>query len=372
MAAVTIRFDADPSDALDGTQQVGDALGDLGDQLGDAGDAGAESADQLAGSYQDAAAEIEDSAAASAEAVDEVSASSEGAGLNVRALGKIGKEAMEGDLAGAANAARPLLAGLGPAAAIAGGVAVGAIGLISTAIKGMGTDAERVQQIASDAFKKMAQDGVDAWETAAAQNRRLTDAYTDHEGEIQKIADLTGLTFEDVAAAWAGNADAVALVNRAAAEMNSELRKTPSVSVEAASATIAGWEGVLAPLNDTIKGYDQAAEKAGRLAEQQSKMLLGIVADAGSASVEVDELGNKLFTLSDGTKVIVDADTGLASQHIDKFKGDLDGVPEKVSTTLVVDRSEAERDVDAFVASVQRRRITVRVRGVDDYGRSIK
>ena len=52
--------------------------------------------------------------------------------------------------------------------------------------------------------------------------------------------------------------------------MTTELRTTFGVSQEGAAATIRGWEGILAPLESTISGYDQAREKATQLEAQIS------------------------------------------------------------------------------------------------------
>jgi hypothetical protein len=59
-----------------------------------------------------------------------------------------------------------------------------------------------------------------------------------------------------------------------------------------------------------------------------------VINSASGATKEVDELGNALYTLPDGTKIVVDAETGQASQNVDKFKGDVDGIPEQVTSTV--------------------------------------
>ncbi len=78
----------------------------------------------------------------------------------------------------------------------------------------------------SENFREMAENGIDAWESLQSQNQRLTDAYDQHADEINRIKDLTGLSFETVAAAWAGNKDAVDVVTRAYTEQKTELRNT--------------------------------------------------------------------------------------------------------------------------------------------------
>jgi hypothetical protein len=68
----------------------------------------------------------------------------------------------------------------------------------------------------------------------------------------------------------------------------------------------------------------------------QQGVLRGLINDAASATLEVDELGNELYTLPDGTQIMIDAETGQATTDVQKFKGDVDGVPETKTTQFKV------------------------------------
>lgn len=246
-----------------------------------------------------------------------------------------------GDTLGGAAAG---IGGLG-SAAVAGAAALG-LGAVVAVIQNMAAESERTKAIASENFRAMAADGVEAWQSVQSQMQRLTDAYDEHEGEIQKIADLTGVTFEDVAGAWAGIPDKVALVKSAYAEMTSELRGTLGVTRDGAQATIDGWNGIMGPLNSVLDGYDSAEAKARRLADQQQSVWMTAINGAAEATKEVDAFGNILYTLPGDQQVVIQADTGKATQNLDTFKGDLDGIAEKVIQPTIrprVDTSEWDR-----------------------------
>lgn len=184
-----------------------------------------------------------------------------------------------GDLEDLPQIAQDTLGGL------AGSGALGGIpGLVATAfgaaaigsfigwLDNANAKSEETKQVLSENFREMAENGIAAWESLAAQQQRITDAYDNHEDEINRIKDLTGLSFETIASAWAGNADAIAIVNQAYADMKNELRDTFGVSREAADATIRGWDGIMGPLTDTLQGYDDAKVKAQALQNQIDSM----------------------------------------------------------------------------------------------------
>lgn len=172
----------------------------------------------------------------------------------------------DGTAQGIADGIQGTLGGAAVAVGGAAGVALGAAAVVGgTVLAQLGADAERMKEITSTAFEQMAEDGIEAWKSIESETQRLRDAYNENEDQIERIATITGLSFETVASAWAGNADAVKIVNAAYSEMKTELRNTFGVSVEAANATIAGWDGVMKPLNDTLSAYDEAERKAERL-----------------------------------------------------------------------------------------------------------
>lgn len=262
------------------------------------------------------------------------------------------------------------VAGIGGIGTAALGVA-GALGLgaIVAVISNIAAESEKTKEIASEAFRQMAEEGIDSWQSIESQMKRLTDAYDKHEGEIQRIADLTGLTFDDVAAAWAGVPDKVAIVDAAYGEMVQNLQNTFGVTREGIDATVKGWDSIMGPLNGVLDGYDQGRRKAQALGDQQTKMWEQAILDAESAGLAVDDFGNKLITLPDGTQVVIDAETGQATQDVTKFKGDVNSIPTTVTSTarLLVDDSSLLRAHNYF-DSLKRKAdagITVNMRTVN-------
>lgn len=261
-----------------------------------------------------------------------------------------------------------LAAGIaGPVGLVAGGVAAG-VGLAGGAFTSMTEQSEQMKENVSENFREMADNGIEAWGSLQSETQRLTDAYADHEDEIKKIAEITGLSFEQVASAWAGNKDAI---DRVTAAYDEALAKqTEFASAEDAEAFKLMWGAAIKPLNDVTDGYDKAREKAERLAAQQSEIWKSAIAGADEASVEVDEFGNKLVTLPDGTQVLIEAETKVATQNLDKFKGDVDGVPETVKTTAILDMDTY--GFDRKIAEYRDQRITIRADIVDRYGKVIE
>ena len=99
------------------------------------------------------------------------------------------------------------------------------------------------------------------------------------------------------------------------------------------------WEAISGATADLTARAQTAQEVTDRF-------LQSAISAASEASVEVDNLGNKLYTLPDGKQIMIDAATGQATQDIDRFKGDLDGVAEKVVQPTIrprLDTSEWDR-----------------------------
>lgn len=248
------------SDARRDTERFEDEIKDVSDELTRVGRAGKRAADDIGDSFNRSS--------------DRMRKQSAEVGQEIRQnLGEGIANAARGDFEGLSDTIGDTLggavAGIG-GVATAGIAAAGALGLgaIVGTISTIASDAEKLKETVSENFREMAENGIDAWESLQSQNQRLTEAYDQHVDEINRIKDLVGLNFETVAAAWAGNKDAVDQVTAAYAQTKSELRDTMGVSSEAAQATIRGWDGIMGPLTNTLEGYDQAKEKAGQLEAQ--------------------------------------------------------------------------------------------------------
>jgi hypothetical protein len=208
----------------------------------------------------------------------------------------------------AANA----LGGFGPVGEAAGLALALGIGVGITALGAMGEQSEAIKEQVSQNFRDMADNGVAAWESMEAQNQRLTEAYDEHYDEIRKIGDAIGLPFETVAAAWAGNKDAIDLVRAAQGELVADL-DSDSTAMERAIAS-----GITKPLEDVISVYDQSKEKAkqleGQIATSQEKHR----AEIQKTRTELEKFATGKYDTSATVKLGVD--TTNADRDIAAFR----------------------------------------------------
>lgn len=168
----------------------------------------------------------------------------------------------------AANA----FAGFGPAGAAAGLLIAAGIGAGTAALQNLGDLSEEQKERIKGHFQEMADSGIAAWSSMESFQKRLSDAYSDHEAEIQAISDTYGIAFETVAAAWAGNKDAVAQVEAAAKDYLGSIADDAGVSAEALERMHDNANRFLDPLRQANDEYDVALEKAKRYEEQVAQM----------------------------------------------------------------------------------------------------
>lgn len=368
--AVTIRFDGDPSGAIAAAGDVEQAADNLGDRLGDASDAGKDAGDAI----EEGLDQVGDAAGDAVEEIDEVTESSEGASLSMRSIGKSAKEAVEGDFSGAMGAATGFLRNFGPVGVIAGGLAAGGIGLVTAALDA--NEEKAAEQAAAAA--EWAQAWLDAGGSVITSQQLVAEVRaiaTDPERYkvAQQNAEDWGVTVSTAMRAMAGDTLALTAAQTALNARTDEAARLLAIQ----EVQVDGNAAAAYDLDDaTRRGAESldalyAGMEAGReIARETSDALLEIVRSSGSAALEVDALGNQLFTLPDGTKVVVDAETGQASQNIETFKGDLDGIVEQIDTKAVftADTSQAE----AAIEKLSGKKVRVVAEVVDPYGRVIK
>lgn len=293
--AISINLLSNVREAVRGVDDVADAVDEVTDRLHDIAAEGDASTDRMERDFRDltraadrTSDELKDKFRQayqqvrrnSADAADDVVRDQRRMGERSQ---EVGQEIRQNLGEGIANAARGDFEALSDTigdtlgGAVAGIGGIGAAGIAAAGALGLGAvvatistitqDSEAMNEAVSESFREMAENGVAAWESLESQQHRLTDAYDQHADEINRIKDLVGLPFETVAAAWAGNKEAIDTVTAAYTEQKVELRDTLGVSSEAAQATIKGWDGIMGPLQNTLTAYDEAKEKAGSLAE---------------------------------------------------------------------------------------------------------
>lgn len=228
-----------------------------------------------------------------------------------------------------------------PGVGIAAGAAALAVGLIGSALGQNEEELEAARQRVADWAAAYVEAG-DTILGAAQVAAEVTAITTDPERykAATESAKYWGVEESTAIRAVAGDASALAAV-----QANLEAASNDSAAAAAYFAAVYGDDvtpNALA-LNSALgKGQDEFDKLSGEMsqgaarAKLVSDSLIGIVNDAESATKEVDEFGNELYTLPDGTEVLVSADTKLATENVTKFKGDVDGIAETVTTTAKV------------------------------------
>lgn len=341
-------------------EKAEDALEDLADAADDAGRDGSRGLDRLENALEDARRE----AKRTEDAVDDIGAGgkrgfgklSEGAQEvtqeigqnlgeavssvrdNLGDLGQVGQDTLGGLAA--------TLAGSGPGGLIgAAGLAAGAVGLglVTAELQKQQEEADEMRARLSAAYQGAAEDGKRFIDTQTIIADGLDLIFNpDRAEEYKRVlsdASQLGLDRSVVIAANTGDLKAQQTVQ---AQINRLLEDAGSY--EATGATNRKTlKGDIADIRDRWKEVvattEEYAEKTVTANTYTSDMLLGLVKSAGTASEEVDALNNKLVTIQTENgemKVFIDAETGQATQNIDKFKGDADGVIDSVNARDVV------------------------------------
>lgn len=313
-------------DAADEANTLEKRLRDVRDAAKDAGKAGDDAGDDIRSGFKRAEgglSEFKDEANSTAR---EAAASFDG---SAESIGDAFQEV-------AANA----FSGFGPAGAVAGIAAAAGIGLAVAGFEAV-SEAQAASEEAiaewADAFIEAGDKVLSAGITAAKFQEIITDP--EKFKEAQKNAEDWGVSIETAVAAMSGNAGAIddvrASVDRLGDAYEEAREKAPPIDefgnvngvlLEQEQAYLRA-AGSLSKLTGEMEAGQQRADLLNRYYED-------LINSAEGATKEVDELGNAVYTLPDGTTIFVDAETKQATQNVDKFKGDVDGIPEVVNTTV--------------------------------------
>ena len=277
---------------------------------------------------------------------------------NLGDLGQVGQDTLGGLAA--------TLAGTGPAGLIgAAGLAAGAVGLglVTAELQKQQEEADRMRDRLSAAYQGAAEDGrtfIDA-QTMIADGLDLIfnpDRAEEYKRVLSDAAQL-GVDRATVIAANTGDLEAQQEVqeqiNRLLQDSNS-YEATGTTNKKTLKSDVADirdrWQEV-------VKTTQEYSDKTVAANSYTSTMLLGLIDSAGTAQEEVDALNNKLVTIQTENgemKVFIDAETGQATQNLDRFKGDADGVIDSVNGKEVVltaraSTEKAMQDLDNFIRS---------------------
>lgn len=364
---ITIDILANVRDALKGTGDVEEALADIESTLEDMARDGEKSVDKMSRGFRDLARDADNSAdkieRSYKQAYKDAARAADSSADDARRAGsrmaeqssEVGQEIRQNLGEGLANAARGdfeslgdligdtlggVTAGIGGIGTAAAGAA-GALGL--GALIGAFTLANEKREELTEKANELAQAYIDAGSSvldAMTIAARTSEIITGEERQqALDYAKALGVDLPTAARAMAGDLNALAVVNRIASEAQQENKDIADDQRESVSALTQAQRDQLIENQAAISAgreLNGIVEEANQKFEDQQAVLQGLINDADGATVKVDDLGNKLYELPDGTQIVVEAETGTASTNVDNFKGDLDEIDGKVVRSKVV------------------------------------
>lgn len=343
----TDKLERGMRDAQRRTDDAKDEIRDLRDELNKAGRAGKNTGDDIGRGMRDGADDMRRFGDQAGEVGDELRQN----------LGET-FSSFRGDLEDLPQIAQDTLGGLAGSGALGGipglaATAAGAagLGLVIGAIDTISQEAEEAKAYANE----LAQAYIDAGSTildSITAAARIGDVITDDE-QLEKaktLADALGVDLAEAVRIVAGDTNALTTAQKSLADEQIRLNDIKRETTDATFTEALAYQDEQVALDaarSALEPYTAATESATEKARLHSDALKSMLADAGNATVQVDDLGNKLYTLPDGHQIVIDAKTGIASDNIDRFKGNVDTVPKTVTTTAVfeADTSQFDREV---------------------------
>ena len=377
--ALTLDIGANTRDAVRGIGQLGDALDDNGKALQELG----RDADKFENKFESAMREVSKDAKRARDDVRDVGDSGfRGAGersaeFKQEALANFSEvtSSFNGSMTSVQDLAQGTLGGLAssglPGVSLAAGAAAVGIGLIGTAIGGVGQSAEEAQQAATDwanAYIEAGSKILGASQVAAKGQQIITDP--EQFKKAQQAAKDWGVDVSTAIRAQAGDATAINAVSESIRGQNQALEAYKKAKTAPTQEEIRAYVDLSAQVSSGAVSFRDLtnAQTAGKKAfDQTSDLLLGLVRDSKGATVQVDALGDSLYTLPDGTQVVVSAETGKASQDVSKFKDQVFGLPQQVKVTAVLDDAQLQRALN----TIDKKVLNVKIQGTDRYGKAI-
>ncbi|GAA4057557.1 hypothetical protein GCM10023065_03020 [Microbacterium laevaniformans] len=261
-------------------------------------------------------------------------------------LGQVGQDTL-GGLAATLAGAGP--AGLVGAAALAA-AAVGAGGL-TAALEDAAAKQERLKEQAAEWAQAYMEAGSSILNTSQiiAKGEQI---FGDPEklAEAQENMHAWGVELDVAVAAMAGSQSAIddvsASIDRQAAALEANARGADNYAQNIEQATT----GQSSANDEFLKGKAAFDELTGAMdigqqtAGYYSRMLRDLAANTDGAKSIVDEFGDSITSLPDGTTIYIDAETGRATTKVDDIKQKIYSIPDKTAVVRVeVDSSAWDR-----------------------------
>jgi hypothetical protein len=355
------KFIRETSDAEKALDKVADALDDAAKESKEAGRDGERS-------FRDLTSEVKDTERATdklADSFDDARKKARDVGddgeRSLRRLGVKGSEvggelkqnlgetfsSFRGDLEDLPQIAQDTLGGLAGSGALGGiaglaATAAGAAGL-GLVIGAMETIEERNKALEAranelaQAYISAGTNILSAMDVASASSAVLTDP--EKRKEVQAYADALGIDLPTAVRAYVGDANAMAVVDKVAADAKAENRRMADEQRESLKALTPEQQKAIEANMGAIGAQREltgVVSDANATFRNQQQVLMGLINDAEGATKEVDELGNAVYSLPDGTQIMIDAETSQATTDVSRFKGDVDGIKDTVTTTVKV------------------------------------
>jgi len=345
---IELSLVANVNDFLRGTNDVEKALEGVGDELDGLAKEAGRSTGRMEQDFKSLAREVKDTD----RVIDNMSSStlknagSKTAAFKQEAVANFSEvtSSFSGSMTSITDLVQGTLGGVasgiaGPVGLAFGGAAV-AVGLLGSAIASVGDAAEADGEKAAAWAQAYVDAGgkilTTAQTVAGAQEIILDPARYQ---EAKDAAEEWGVSVSVAVLALAGNEYALAEATKAseaarqqtidtayeAAEANRDLTKT---EIDFASEAVAGGTRLRELQGEMAAGAQQA--------DVFSEALRLTAENTEGASTTVDEFGDKVTALPDGTVIYIDAETGQATTDVDAIKDKIYSVPTNVDTTVAV------------------------------------
>lgn len=258
----------------------------------------------------------------------------------------------------AANA----FAGFGPAGAVAGLAAAAGIGLALAAFEGVNEASEESKQRAAEWGQAFIEAG-DSILSSAAKTAAALDIVADPE-RYQELIDNArewGVSQSTALAAMTGEAWALGEAEAALAEREREVAAAAAEHTTSGEALVGAMSDQAVATRDGRQALDdlnREIETGIGIADTYSQYLTDMARNTDGATHSVDEFGDSVYSLPDGTTVYVDAETGRATRDVDAIERRLYGIPD-ATADVHVNTSSANDALTRWMR--QRRSIAVTV-----------
>lgn len=248
-----------------------------------------------------------------------------------------------GDLEDLPQIAQDVFGGMaGSVGTLAGslGLAAGAAG-VGLLVAGFQQIEERRQELedrANNLASAYIEAGTNVMDAIAIASRTSEIITGDERDKALEYANILGTDLPTAARAMAGDVNALATVNGIANRATEDAIDLGNQYNETGKALTSTQQ---TKLNEDLKAVAAARELAGVVEDANAKfndqqaVLKGLITDADGAAVSVDGLGNRVYELPDGAKIMIDAETGQATTDVAKFRGDADGVIDHLNARQV-------------------------------------